>query len=407
MAISQIGTATVAKTTAGTSVAPEKPTGTAQYDLMVAHVFIENVNALINNVPSGWEAIVNYCPSPRAIRQYVYWKVAGASENGSYTWGTSSTTEIIAQIVTLRGINTSDPIGNQATSTSTASGSAVAPSINIQTIGNWALSLVGSAYGTTWTASASPAFTELIDTMSGASANSGNISAQISRREYTATGETGNITSVPANADYFVASLIEIKIYVEGQEFTRNLDETIGFAEAPVKGLTKAMAAGILFREYATLPFGGGVLGDIALLNSPYSIGGLNTLVTQTFPHGFTDWEQFKDGEYEFRKALVKLIMEDTFVNSQEDSKIIEHAVFSDVIDVIEIGTANITGAVKRVTFQKKFHVVPVVTVTGSNLSVFAIPDIVEVTKTYFDIRLKIASGGTTTGTVTWSAHGY
>jgi|GEM_PF-4651393 len=114
--------------------------------------------------------------------------------------------EIIGMIVTFRGVNTTTPIGNYATSTSTSSGNCVAPSINVQKSGNWVLHICGNAYGTTYTPPTG--FTERVGART--STGSANISASLHSREYSATGATGNTTATPVNTDFFVASHVEL-----------------------------------------------------------------------------------------------------------------------------------------------------------------------------------------------------
>jgi len=209
MAITFINAETAASA-AAVSITVNKPTNTAEGDLMVAHIFIENTSDLINSVPDGWTNIINASAGARAIREYVYWKIAGASEPSSYQWGMSSSHEIIGQIATFRGVDQTSPIGNKNTSTSTASGQPTAPGINIQTANNWAVFLAGNAYGTTYTPPSG--YDERADTQTGTS--NSNISATVATKEYTAAGATGDIAATAVNTDYYVASLVELKQYI-------------------------------------------------------------------------------------------------------------------------------------------------------------------------------------------------
>jgi hypothetical protein len=206
MGISFVSAATAASA-AQNYISPNKPAGTQEKDVLVAYIFVEDTTDRINSVPSGWVNIINATVGARAIRQYVYYKVATGSEPDHYTWGLNATDEVIAIVATFRGVSVDSPIGNHSTSTDTASSaSAIAPGITISEDGNYALHFAGNAYGTTWTEPTG--YTEIADVYTGTS--SSNISAQMSYRERPA-GVTGDTTAVSANADYRIASLVELQ----------------------------------------------------------------------------------------------------------------------------------------------------------------------------------------------------
>jgi hypothetical protein len=73
-----------------------KPTNTAENDIMFAHVSKGN-NQSINSVPTGWTLIASG-GTTYTITTYLYWKLAGASEPTSYTWGSTGNGQLMVLI---------------------------------------------------------------------------------------------------------------------------------------------------------------------------------------------------------------------------------------------------------------------------------------------------------------------
>ncbi len=138
--------------TASATITINKPTNTAQNDVMIAVIAVEDYTDRINSDPEGWTRIWGDSPGTRAIFQAVYWKVAGASEPSSYSWGLDATDECCGSISTFRGCVIADPIGNHTFSTATgASASCTAPAIAVAAAGNWLVHTSAIAYGTWFT----------------------------------------------------------------------------------------------------------------------------------------------------------------------------------------------------------------------------------------------------------------
>ncbi|SHT84866.1 Uncharacterised protein [Mycobacteroides abscessus subsp. abscessus] len=91
-----------------TTVAVNKPAGTAEGDYMVAVVGNASGNASQVTLPSGWTLLDQHDGGFGVLHVKVATKVAGPSEPSSYTFGHSGfpLSEGMAQIVTLRGVDT-------------------------------------------------------------------------------------------------------------------------------------------------------------------------------------------------------------------------------------------------------------------------------------------------------------
>jgi hypothetical protein len=233
MAITVVSISTPYTSTSTTSVTVNTPSGVQAGHLLIAHISWESNSNLISSVPSGWTQIFNATAGTRAIRHALYYKVATASEPSSYTWGLSSAAEAIGFVMAFSGVETSSPIGNYSNSTSTSSSaSCTAPSINIQAAGNWAIHCVANAYGTTYTPPSG--YTEEYDTRTGT--GSSNISAELSTKGYTVAGSTGDLTATAANADYFVAALVELQAFIANRNGSFTISSTTSTSDGGRSG---------------------------------------------------------------------------------------------------------------------------------------------------------------------------
>jgi hypothetical protein len=104
-----------------------KPTGTIQYDVMVANIYVVGTDPNIT-APSGWTLVLSTLDGTTA-RLSTYRKVAGASEPASYTWTLSGSTMTEGGIITFYGVNTTDPIDVYGGQANAASTSYTAPSV--------------------------------------------------------------------------------------------------------------------------------------------------------------------------------------------------------------------------------------------------------------------------------------
>jgi len=117
-----------AKATGNASVTINKPTGTANNDLMIAFVFMDSGLNRTWTPPSGWTEVLDMNSPPNITVAY---KIAGASEPANYTWSPSGTGGCAGTIVTYSNASY-DKIGTVSTtmvgSVQTASGITLAAS---------------------------------------------------------------------------------------------------------------------------------------------------------------------------------------------------------------------------------------------------------------------------------------
>ena len=156
------------------------------------------------------------------------------------------------------------------------------------------------------------------------------------------------------------------------------------------------------------------VMSNIAITE-----GGMSLLefeeATQSAP-GYTPFIDFKVGEYEYKEALVRLVVEAVVEQTQPSvSGVIMHV---DIPDTQDRGTTEIeaTDAPTKVFFNKFFYNPPEVAVNlrgGNTGDGIVTPNIVSTDKKdengnrYFEVELINSNGQRATGLITWQAVGY
>lgn len=156
-----------------------------------------------------------------------------------------------------------------------------------------------------------------------------------------------------------------------------------------------------------------GVLSDISITHGSMTLKDFEKQLI-TAP-GYTPFQDFKVGEYEYQKALIRLGLESTIEHSQPSvSGVIMHV---DIPDTNDRGNVEITdtAAPTKVYFNKHYYKPPEVKVNlqGGNTGVgVVIPHIVSTDKAdidgrYFEVELLNSTGGRVTGFITWQSIGY
>lgn len=104
-----VGTPTLYNSAGSVTAVATKPTGVAQNDIMFAHILHFNGTDRLSTIPTGWIQIGKH--KNGAYNQALYYKVAGASEGASYTFGLSASSKVAVTLSAYRGcFNPADPI---------------------------------------------------------------------------------------------------------------------------------------------------------------------------------------------------------------------------------------------------------------------------------------------------------
>ena len=124
---------------------------------------------------------------------------------------------------------------------------------------------------------------------------------------------------------------------------------------------------------------------------------------------GFTEFIDFKVGEYDYEEALVKIAVRSKM--EQGKPTVNNLTMHVDIPDTDDRGTAVITDAsdVTRVLFNKHYYNPPEVNVMlkgGAGTDVLT-PYITTITTTYFEVEIRNSSLSRVTGSISWFAKGY
>lgn len=155
------------------------------------------------------------------------------------------------------------------------------------------------------------------------------------------------------------------------------------------------------------------VLSNLAIRYGELDDDGFMKLVNA--PSGYTDFTDFKVGEYEYKEALVRIVLETKV--PQSPASVADVVLHVDIPDTDDRGVAQITDitAATKIYFNKHYYNPPEVNVVlraGSTANSNVVPYIVSTggqddAGRYFEVELIAANGERTTGTISWVSKGY
>ena len=188
--------------------------------------------------------------------------------------------------------------------------------------------------------------------------------------------------------------------------YRRNLSEGFAVSDALRKAIRltaqEALALAEQYRRHAN-----GVISDMIVGSTEITEQDFAAIVEAGHPPGYTDFRDFIQGDYTYRRALFRAIL-----NSRNSDRAFIDAlrVTVDVPDIFDRGTAQITdpAAGASIYFSRSFRVAPEVTMTHKGGTAVAIPRLLgAVTTTGFTAVLENSSGTRVSGSFTWIAQGY
>ncbi len=188
--------------------------------------------------------------------------------------------------------------------------------------------------------------------------------------------------------------------------YRRNLTESLSVSDALRKALRlnarEALALAEQYRRHAN-----GVISDMIVGTTEITEQDFAAIVEAGHPPGYTDFRDFIQGDYTYRRALFRAVL-----NSRNSDRGFIDAlrVTVDVPDIFDRGTTQITDAAAgaAIYFSRSFRVAPEVTMTHKGGTAVAIPRLLgAVTTTGFTAVLENSSGTRVTGSFTWIAQGY
>lgn len=155
------------------------------------------------------------------------------------------------------------------------------------------------------------------------------------------------------------------------------------------------------------------IIADIAIDSEELDINKFLNIVKT--PQGYTPFQEFNVGDYEYKEALIRFIIEVAEAQSEPLVRDVEHNV--DIEEVIDRGIVSITDATAptKIFFNKTYYTPPFVQVTlkgGSTVDSGVYPNILSTdqkigVKRYFEIELINSRGERTIGVISWTSTGY
>lgn len=143
--------ANTGSSTTATSLAVNKPTGTAAGDVLLAAFTIKDTSPTITP-PAGW-TLAGDITNGTAHRTLVYWKAAGSGEPASYTFTWSTAAKAAAGVAAYVNVDQTTPVAAMTTSATASSTSQVAPDVTTTGDNQW----VARVWGVNASVSSTPA----------------------------------------------------------------------------------------------------------------------------------------------------------------------------------------------------------------------------------------------------------
>jgi hypothetical protein len=109
----------------GTSISINKPTGTAEGELLLAHI-VSDGNVTItppggSPIDEEWTTLYEHVANG-SVSVWCGYKIANEAEPSSYTWGVSASEIVVGELMRITGFDTSSPGPIEAVTSATSSG---------------------------------------------------------------------------------------------------------------------------------------------------------------------------------------------------------------------------------------------------------------------------------------------
>ena len=149
------------------------------------------------------------------------------------------------------------------------------------------------------------------------------------------------------------------------------------------------------------------VLSDLAFKSTPLDLASFEQLVLDARPLGFGAFKDLTPGDYEYGRAIIKLVLEAPLTNANRVA-LSDVKLNIDVPDIRDRGSLFVPVSGVFVTFNRSFNAPPEVQATFKGGSIIAIPRIGSISTTGFEISLvRPDTQSLVAGNASWSAEGY
>lgn len=165
----------------------------------------------------------------------------------------------------------------------------------------------------------------------------------------------------------------------------------------------------VLFDDF--LKGGGeGTFSDFSFLSEAIDDSEFEEMLTQSSPDGYGPFAPFIPGDYEYKSALIKIVMRSRDLSRPYINQIRYEV---DLPDLFDNGVATLSAKRTRIPFNKKFNpneppALSVSVKSGATKFVPAVDFDIQPDNQSFEVELRNPSNGTlVAGKITWRAQGY
>lgn len=183
------------------SYALNKPTGTVEGDVMLAHIILNSGNPTITP-PTGWTLIRKTNTENSNLGSAIYYRVATASEPTSYSWRFSSSATATGGIATYTGVDNANPIDAHSGQFNSGTTTMQAPAVTTTTTGDRLVFFSGLTEVATVTGPSS-----MTQQWKVGSANQ----SFMADRAFPTRGSTGNISATNNSDESNVSQLVALR----------------------------------------------------------------------------------------------------------------------------------------------------------------------------------------------------
>lgn len=155
------------------------------------------------------------------------------------------------------------------------------------------------------------------------------------------------------------------------------------------------------------------ILSNIAITSGEMSLA--EFIKTIDTPPEYDNFVDYKVGDYEYQRALVRFIIES--VAAQAEPILYDAEIHVDIDDINDKGTVIITDteAVTKVYYNKSYYTAPEVQITlrggntgtGASTPILISTDLADAKGRYFEVEIRDSSWNRAQGTISWTSKGY
>ena len=132
----------------------------------------------------------------------------------------------------------------------------------------------------------------------------------------------------------------------------------------------------------------------------------ISDFMSNDSPVGFSNFKDFVIGDYNYKQAIIKMIVSSGVTTSIP--RILSYKYNVDVPDSTDGGYVTLTAAITRVDFSRPFFSTPEVAVKLKSCLVLATPSITSIDDTGFYVKINSNSDGSlVAGEIRWDANGF